>query len=158
MTTSPPTLRGDRCRFTACGLAFTSTNAFDKHRTGTFAPNERRCRTEAELRARGFEPNDLGYWRVPMTPSQVAVRTSITNSNSETIHAASKSPKGRASQSTVDDVHGFVARAILDTFKHYRKPKELPPSAFLAQAIKFIVAADCKLTHPCRLRFDPPPV
>ncbi len=48
----------------------------------------------------------------------------------------------------MDDVHGYVARAILDTFKHYRKTKELPPAAFLAQAIKFIEKTDS--TAPTR--------
>jgi hypothetical protein len=49
-----------------------------------------------------------------------------------------KAPKGRANQTVVDDIHGYVARAILDTFKHHRKTKELPPANFLAQAIKFL--------------------
>ena len=59
-----------------------------------------------------------------------------------------KAPRGRASQSVVDDVHGYVARAILDTFKHYRKTKELPPAAFLAQALKFLQSTDS--TAPAR--------
>jgi hypothetical protein len=49
-----------------------------------------------------------------------------------------KAPKGRANQSAVDDIHGFLARAILDIFKNHRKSKTLPAPNFLAQAIKFL--------------------
>lgn len=57
-------LRGDRCQCPACGLYFTSTNAFDKHRTGKHG-EDRRCLADFELAERGWEPNDGGFWRKP---------------------------------------------------------------------------------------------
>jgi hypothetical protein len=62
-------LSGDRSRCPACGLLFTSSHAFGKHRVGAYAPlnkpDTRRCLTEAELRERGWSPNECGFWRKP---------------------------------------------------------------------------------------------
>jgi hypothetical protein len=52
------------CHCSGCGLDFKSVSAFDSHRTGRHGP-ERRCLTEQELRDKGFEPNDKGFWRKP---------------------------------------------------------------------------------------------
>ncbi len=46
-------LRGDHCRCFTCGEHFNSTYAFDKRRTGTYQPMQRRCFTAAEMRANG---------------------------------------------------------------------------------------------------------
>lgn len=43
----------------ACHLTFTSVRPFDEHWF------HGRCRTDAELRERGMEPNDKGWWRHP---------------------------------------------------------------------------------------------
>jgi hypothetical protein len=56
-------LRGDHCQCPSCGLRFTSTHSFDKHRVGPFKPRMRRCLSEAELTARGWAANAAGYWR-----------------------------------------------------------------------------------------------
>lgn len=54
------------CACDACGERFTSISAFDEHRTGPFEqngrPHQRRCRTAAEMIARGMVRNDRGYW------------------------------------------------------------------------------------------------
>jgi hypothetical protein len=57
-------LTGAQSECGACGLAFTSVHPFDQHRTGPHG-NGRRCKTEGELRAAGFEPNARGFWRIP---------------------------------------------------------------------------------------------
>lgn len=43
-----------------CHLTFTTVANFDFHLY------KGRCRTEAELRDKGYEPNDAGHWRKPM--------------------------------------------------------------------------------------------
>lgn len=53
-----------------CHLTFTSAGPFEEHRTGDTHPRDpakdtRRCRTPDELRERGMEPNDKGWWRRP---------------------------------------------------------------------------------------------
>lgn len=46
-----------------CHMTFRSVSGFDKHRfNGT-------CRTAAEMRERGYEPNDDGHWRLPRPES-----------------------------------------------------------------------------------------
>jgi hypothetical protein len=53
------TWTGERtCHCSACHLTFTSVGPFDAHRRG-------RCLSEAELRAKGYEPNEHGHWRKP---------------------------------------------------------------------------------------------
>lgn len=54
-------LRGDHCQCRRCGEYFNSTAAFDKHRTGTYSPLARRCRTTAEMRERGMALSG-GWW------------------------------------------------------------------------------------------------
>lgn len=61
------------CR--ACGKVFSSTSAFDMHRTGSYgkptydkgkligyAKHERRCCTEQEMSDKGMVKNKRGYW------------------------------------------------------------------------------------------------
>jgi hypothetical protein len=67
--TSRHVLRGDQCQCPSCGLLFTSTSSFDKHRTGSYGSG-RRCRTTDELHVIGFEPNSRGYWRKALTEEQ----------------------------------------------------------------------------------------
>ena len=55
-------LSGDRCRCPTCGEYFNSTRAFDRHRTGTYQPLERRCLTTAEMEVRGMSRNVRGFW------------------------------------------------------------------------------------------------
>jgi hypothetical protein len=47
-----------------CHLTFTTVGNFDYHlfRNG--------CRTQAELRDKGYEPNEAGHWRKPMPEGQ----------------------------------------------------------------------------------------
>lgn len=58
-------LTGQVSECPACRLAFTSTHAFDKHRTGRIGSPERRCRSAVELRGLGWEPNKRYQWRKP---------------------------------------------------------------------------------------------
>lgn len=55
-----PKLSGDRCRCGACGEAFNSTYAFDKHRQGPYT--DRRCLTPLAMADKGFEKNAAGFW------------------------------------------------------------------------------------------------
>jgi len=56
-------LTGNRCQCPACRDFFNSTSTFDRHRTGHYAnENSRRCLTAAELTARGWSRNALGFW------------------------------------------------------------------------------------------------
>jgi hypothetical protein len=47
------------CLCKACGLYFRSVGGFDSHRVN------RRCLSQDELQARGYEPSHDGYWRIP---------------------------------------------------------------------------------------------
>lgn len=47
-----------------CHATFGSLSGFDAHRDGPI--ERRRCRTEAEMREKGYEPNPRGVWRRPM--------------------------------------------------------------------------------------------
>jgi hypothetical protein len=49
-----------------CHLTFASATGFDAHMDGRREPPPG-CRTEAELRKRGLEPNENGHWRRPMS-------------------------------------------------------------------------------------------
>jgi hypothetical protein len=69
MDTITRKLTGDQSQCTACGLLFTATSSFDKHRTGSYATG-RRCKTTDELRVIGFEPNGRGHWRKALTDEQ----------------------------------------------------------------------------------------
>jgi hypothetical protein len=81
--TSRPVLRGDQCQCPNCGLLFTSTNAFDRHRVSSPSSSPRRCKAEEELRAIGWTPNDFGFWRkaMPITTLNTIIK--------ETNHAQS---------------------------------------------------------------------
>jgi hypothetical protein len=48
-----------------CHLTFTTVGNFDAHLDGRRNPVPG-CRTEAEMRERGYEPNAAGHWRKPM--------------------------------------------------------------------------------------------
>lgn len=56
----------------SCHITFTSLGGFDDHRTGQHGvlkgARRRRCRTQSELRERGYQPNAHGYWRIPRPP------------------------------------------------------------------------------------------
>lgn len=60
MRTATVTVGHNRCQCAACKEYFNSVAAFDKHRTGR--PEERRCMTEEEMRAKGMDKNQVGYW------------------------------------------------------------------------------------------------
>ena len=62
LTPSGITLRGQRNCCPTCGSLFNSTYAFDKHRTGSYAEDNRRCMTAAEMRANGMAKNQAGFW------------------------------------------------------------------------------------------------
>jgi hypothetical protein len=47
------------CLCRVCCLYFRSVSGFDAHRVSG------RCLTQDELRARGYEPSQDGYWRIP---------------------------------------------------------------------------------------------
>ena len=59
---------GGHCRgggYGGCCKSFTSLSGFDKHRTGRYEPDERRCRTSDELLAKGWTVDDNNTWRTP---------------------------------------------------------------------------------------------
>ncbi len=45
-----------------CSRDFTSVAAFDRHRTGRYMPDTRRCLTEQEMSERGLERKPSGQW------------------------------------------------------------------------------------------------
>lgn len=47
---------------TVCHETFTGTSAGDKHRTGTYWPDERRCLSVDEMAAKGMTRNRNGHW------------------------------------------------------------------------------------------------
>lgn len=56
------TLRGDRCKCPSCGCYFNSTAAFDKHRTGSYKKQKRRCLTFTEMSDIGMSLNKDEFW------------------------------------------------------------------------------------------------
>ncbi len=64
MRTLPLPVGSPKCLCRSCGLYWTSEAAFAAHRVGEYGIN-RRCLTQDELRAKGFAPNEGGYWRKP---------------------------------------------------------------------------------------------
>jgi len=52
------------CQCPACGKYFTSPSSFDRHRIGSHGA-DRRCMSNGELEAAGFEENARGFLRVP---------------------------------------------------------------------------------------------
>lgn len=59
---------GGHCKggtFGGCCQSFRSMSGFDKHRTGRFEPNTRRCLTPDEMTAKGWARDEHGAWRLP---------------------------------------------------------------------------------------------
>jgi len=52
----------DICQCTACYEVFNSTHAFDKHRTGSFKKDRRKCLPIEEMREKGMSKNKKGRW------------------------------------------------------------------------------------------------
>jgi len=50
------------CRCSACGEYFNSVVAFEKHRIGVHRIKGRKCRSKAQMKARGMSVNHKGYW------------------------------------------------------------------------------------------------
>lgn len=63
----------------ACGLNFSSVNAFDTHRVFGIKNDwtTRRCLTVHELRDLGMEPDDHGRWRIPMPENVKKIRAGV---------------------------------------------------------------------------------
>ncbi|VTU25129.1 hypothetical protein SRS16CHR_03598 [Variovorax sp. SRS16] len=59
---SHPSLTGDRNQCPTCGDFFNSTHAFDRHRIGRHAGNQRRCLTAPEMEAQGIALTASGFW------------------------------------------------------------------------------------------------
>lgn len=59
----------DRCRCAACGEFFGSTYAFDRHRTGEHGVS-RRCRSTAEMEAKGMSKGRKGFWITGKMPAR----------------------------------------------------------------------------------------
>ena len=60
-------LTGGRCQCMECGLYFTGTREFDRHRAGEYPPpgewkGTRRCLYLAELKARGWRQDKAENW------------------------------------------------------------------------------------------------
>ncbi|MBO0864841.1 MAG: hypothetical protein J2P16_07210 [Mycobacterium sp.] len=55
------------CHCAGCHLTFTSIGPFDAHRFNG------KCRAPAELRSKGYQPNDEGHWRKP-APADLRTR------------------------------------------------------------------------------------
>lgn len=59
---------GGHCRggaYGGCCQSFRSLGGFEKHRTGKYEPNERRCLTPDELLELGWSVDDNYTWRMP---------------------------------------------------------------------------------------------
>ena len=63
-------LAGQRNQCPTCGMYFTSTHAFDNHRTGTYTPQRRRCLSVDEMHDARMAPNAAGFWRIEPTDAQ----------------------------------------------------------------------------------------
>jgi hypothetical protein len=72
------TLRGDHCQCPACGEYFNSTRAFDKHRTGTYTPMQRRCLSPDEMRAKGMLVSARGWWLTSASKRPILQTHAIT--------------------------------------------------------------------------------
>jgi len=55
-------LNGDHNQCAGCGEFFNSTLAFEKHRVGEHAGNQRRCLTTAEMEEKGMAVSSSGWW------------------------------------------------------------------------------------------------
>ena len=63
-----PKLIGHRSLCAACRELFRSVAAFDRHRTGKYGV-DRRCRTAAEMLAKGMSRNAKGDWTTGALPT-----------------------------------------------------------------------------------------
>lgn len=66
------TIGTDKCKCSVCGKYFNSTYAFDKHRTGPYGWNTRRCYSTIEMEEIGMV--DKGYWVGSEMPPDISVR------------------------------------------------------------------------------------
>lgn len=57
-----------------CSRDFTSVTAFDRHRTGSFSKDTRRCMSEAEMSKAGLErkPNGKWSWTADIIEARIA--------------------------------------------------------------------------------------
>lgn len=55
-------LNGGHCQCSACNELFNSVHAFDKHRTGAYTPDTRRCLSVNEMETNGMTKNAGGWW------------------------------------------------------------------------------------------------
>jgi hypothetical protein len=62
---------------TACGAHFTSLELFDRHRVGRHDPDERRCLTVAEMKAKGWRVDGRGRWTDPARATRAQRRFAI---------------------------------------------------------------------------------
>ena len=78
-------LSGDHNECSGCGELFNSTAAFDKHRTGSFGFHgkgvTRRCRTPAEMLAKGMAKNAGGWWVTALNLDRAGIPASKTEEN-----------------------------------------------------------------------------
>jgi hypothetical protein len=58
-------LTGNRCQCPTCGDYFGSARGFDRHRIGTVGTTDRRCMTEVEMLAAGWQRNARGFLLTP---------------------------------------------------------------------------------------------
>ena len=63
-------LSGDRNQCQGCGMFFSSTFSFDKHRTGEHG-KDRRCMTTVEMESRGMALNAAGFWISSAMPTEI---------------------------------------------------------------------------------------
>jgi len=73
-------LTGARCKCGACGELFNSVRAFDRHRTGSFQPLMRRCRTPKEMQALRMSRKRAGFWITETRQERVRRRGRTTRS------------------------------------------------------------------------------
>lgn len=64
-------LRGDRNQCAGCGELFNSSRAFDKHRAGEHADNQRFCLSPTSMLTKGMSKNAAGYWITKAMPSEL---------------------------------------------------------------------------------------
>lgn len=60
-----PTLTGCRCQCPTCGDYFGNVRGFDRHRIGTVGTGDRRCLSDAEMMADGWQRNARGFLLTP---------------------------------------------------------------------------------------------
>lgn len=60
-----PRLTGNRCQCPTCGDSFSSVRGFERHRIGAVGGLDRRCMTEGEMLAAGWQRNARGFLLTP---------------------------------------------------------------------------------------------